>query len=433
MLIKKVLLIAYYFPPRPGSGSVRPMGLAKYLPNFGWEPLIMTVRLPGPVPKGVEVVETDYVDILGNFKGWLGFKQHLTLKKQLGIPVGKHGATRPLLSRVISRMRSVIAFPDKEVGWVKFAVQEGKRLLAKEDIEAIISTSPPVTAHLIARKLKAISGKPWIADLRDPWTQNHYKHYGVFRNFIERKLEIRTLSQSDALVTAHPFLVDRLKELKENKRICWIPNGFDPDSFPKKQLQEKNHKFIMTYTGHLRRGTRDPELLLQTVSELITSGELKRTQIEVRFLGPFESWLLGYVEKYNLQDVVKIEGPVPMGEALRQQVESSLLLILTWDNPQEAHIYPGKVFEYLGAKRPILAIGGPGGVVKELLQKTQAGVHVSSLPDLRKVLLEYYRTYQTHGTIPYHAVEEEVRKYTQEAMADRFAQVLNEITDSKRN
>jgi glycosyltransferase involved in cell wall biosynthesis len=426
MRLKKVLIIAYTFPPRCGSGSVRPMGLAKYLPQFGWEPLIMTANLPGPAPGGIQVIETDYIDILVKLKGWLRLQQDLSVNEQLGISVRKDGDNRPILSRMFLKARATIAFPDQYIGWFKFAVQEGKSLLEKENIEAIISTSPPATAHLIARKLKEVSGKPWIADLRDLWTQNHYYRYGAIRHFIERKLELKTLSRADALITAHP-LVNRLRKLHKWKPIYWILNGFDSDDFPKLPLSRTNNKFIMTYTGVLYRGKRDPELLFQALLELIKSGEIKRTQVEVRFFTLVSNWLLEDVRKYNLQDVVKIYGRIPREEALRMQMGSALLLILTWNNSHEASIYPGKIFEYLGAQRPILAIGGPGGVVKELLEKTRTGIHVSDLAQLKKTLMEYYQVHQTHGTIPYHAVEEEVQNYTHQVMAQKFGQVLDGI------
>ncbi len=425
---KKVLIVAYAFPPRNASGSVRPMGLAKYLPQFGWEPLILTARLPGPPPEEVKVLETDYVDILSKVKALIGYRPEVGIQKQLGLSPGKNGNNSSSLSRLISSVKATISFPDEQVGWFKFAVEEGKRLLAKDDIDAIISTSPPSTAHLIARKLRIESGKPWVADFRDLWTQSHYYNYSGIRHFIERRLEVRTLSQADAIVTAHP-LVDQLRQLHKSKPIYWIPNGFDPDSFPKSVLARENDKLIIAYFGNLYDGKRDPEPLFQALSGLITNGEIKRTDIEVRLFGPFEEWLLQDVRKYDLHDVVKIKGQVPREDVLRSQMGSSLLLILTWDNPQEASIYPGKVFEYLGAQRPILAIGGPGGVVKELLEKTQAGVHVSNLAQLKTALMEYYKAHQACGIIPYNPIKEEVERYTHEVMAQKFAKILDEISE----
>jgi glycosyltransferase involved in cell wall biosynthesis len=431
---KKVLIIAYYFPPRHTIGSVRPMGLAKYLPEYGWEPLIMTANLPGPAPGGLRVIQTEYIDIISKLKGLIGYRPDVGLHEQLGLSVSKNGINRSLLSSMISKAEATIAFPDEHIGWYKFAVREGERLLERQDIDAIMSTSSPVTSHLIARTLKVKSGKPWIADFRDLWTQHHYYRHGVLRNFVDRKLEIRTLNQADALVTANP-LVSKFKDLHNNKLMYCIPNGFDPDDFPEPSLPRTNHnKFTITYTGQLYNGKRDPEPLFRALAELIGSGEIKRAKLEVCIFGPFENWLLKDVRKYNLHDVVKIKGLVSREESLRMQMESSLLLILT--NPREAGIYPAKVFEYLGAHRPILAIGGPGGALKELLNKTQAGIHVLSLAQLKKVLIEYYRAHQnkahqTGSTILYHAVKEQVQNYTHPVMAQKFAQVLDEISVSR--
>lgn len=425
---KKVLIITYFFPPQPSTGSVRPMGLAKYLPMFGWEPLILTTKLPGPSPSGIQVIETAHVNILSKLKEFLGYRPEVGLQEQLGLSSCKNGNNRSALSGLISSVKAAISFPDEQIGWFRYAVREGKRVLEKEGIDAVISTSPPVTAHLIAHKLRVESGKPWIADLRDLWTQSHYYNHGTVRRLIEKRMEIHTLSQANALVTAHP-LVDQIRELHKGKPIHWIPNGFDPDDFPRKSLPRTNNsKFIITYAGDLYQGKRDPEPLFRSLSELITSGEIKRTEVEARFFGPYEKWLLEDVRKYDLYDVVKIYGRISREEVLRSQMESSLLLTLSWNNPQEASIYPGKVFEYLGAQRPIIAIGGPDGVITEILEKTQAGIHVSSLAHLKTVLMEYYKSHQTRGTIPYNPVKEEVEKYTHQAMAQKFAKVLDEIS-----
>lgn len=428
---KKVLIITYFFPPRYGSGSVRPMGLAKHLPKFGWEPVILTAKLPGVAPAGIRIIETEYRNILGGVKQLFGYRPNIGLHEQLNLSVGKNGRNGSLSSRLIFAAKAAIAFPDEHIGWLKFAIREGKRLIEKENIEAILSISSPATAHLIARSLKTETRKPWIADFRDLWTQNHYYCYGLFRSFIERILEVRTLAQADAIVTAHP-LINRLRELHRIQPVYCIPNGFDPEEFINKNAFPKgNSKFIMTYTGELYCGKRDPEILFLALSELINSREIERSQVEVRFFSEAADWLREDIRKYNLQDIISIYGQLPRAEVLQRQVESTLLFILTWNNPVEVNIYPGKLFEYLGAGRPILAIGGPGGVVKELLEKTQAGVYVSSLVQLKKVIMEYYKTYRSLGTIPYNVVEEEVQIYTQRVMAQKFALVLDEVVASQ--
>ena len=428
MKSRKVLIIAYFFPPRLGSGSVRPMGLAKYLSRFGWEPIILTPKLPGPVPVGTKVFETEYEHVLSQVKGAIGFRKNVGMQEQLGISGDrKIGTEISWMGHVISKTKNMIAFPDEHIGWFKFAVRVGRRLLAEGSIDAIISTSSPVTAHLIACKLKKLSGKPWIADFRDLWTQNHFYNGGVFRRIIERRVEYRTLRHSDAVVTCHP-LVEKLGELHKRVPIHWIPNGFDPDEFPGNSDSRTNpNKLMMTYTGDLYQGKRDPKPLFQALSELISVGELKRNEIEVSFYGRFGNWLFEEVKQFKLDDVIKIHGPASRKDVLKRQIESTLLLILTWNNPHEASIFPGKVFEYFGAKRPILAIGGPGGVLKALLEQTETGIHVSDVPQLKRILLEYYKAFQLHGTIPYHPVKNEVSKFTHQVMAHRFSEILDDL------
>ena len=172
--MKKVLIISYYFPPRPGIGSQRPYGLAKYLPSFGWAPIVLTPKLPGKPPDGLEVIQTDYNDIVASIKSVFGLNPERTLHEQLGMVITKNYSHSTLKSKIIKLIREILIFPDEQKGWYKFALKSAIEFLNKNRVDAIISSSYPVTAHLIAQRLKQKFGIPWVADLRDLWTQHHY-------------------------------------------------------------------------------------------------------------------------------------------------------------------------------------------------------------------------------------------------------------------
>jgi glycosyltransferase involved in cell wall biosynthesis len=225
---------------------------------------------------------------------------------------------------------------------------------------------------------------PWIADLRDLWTQNHYYQYTRIRKFVERRLELKTLHEADAIVTVSQPLAETLCKLHKNENIYSIPNGFDPEEVNSTPNVNFTKDFSITYTGQLYQGKRDPSKLFEALHSLLSEGKMNPNDIEVKYYGPKEDWLENDVECYGLQGIVNWYGVIPRNTALEKQRESQVLLLLLWDHPEDMGVYTGKIFEYLAAQRPILAIGGSKGVVKELLDDTNAGVYVTSIKGVKK-------------------------------------------------
>jgi hypothetical protein len=421
--MKKVLLISFHFPPSIASGAQRPYGLAKYFPNYGWEPIVLTAKLKGKRPGEIRVVETDYRDILGSWKSRFRFNPQKGLHEQLNIEVSKNFKHQTWKSKIIQTMKEVVAFPDENIGWYDFALKSASELLDKENVSAIISTSYPVTAHLIARKLKQKYKIPWVADFRDLWTQNHYLNKTKLVKYFERRLELKTISDANSLVIVHP-LVYELKKLHKDKKICCITNGYDLDDFSKIQAELTN-KFTLTHTGILYTGKRDPYLLFKIVRQLINEKKIDKGKIEIRFFGCNEGWLIDEVKKHNLGGIVIVHSAIPREEALRIQKESQILLIIRWDRKDEESIFPGKVFEYLGAKRPIIAIGA-GGVLKDLLETTNAGKFAKNEEGLKNILLEYYHEFIESGAIQCHS-NRIIDNYTYNTIAKKYSEILNNL------
>jgi glycosyltransferase involved in cell wall biosynthesis len=423
--MKKVLIISWKFPPDPDVGGLRIHGLAKYLSEFDWEAMILTTILPSNPDAEFRVIQTPYYDVIASWKKRFGLKPEEGVKKKYGIT--SHKNKKSLVDFILNFLSEIIAYPDAQKGWYKYAVKAGSEILENEDIDAIISSSSPVTCHLIANELKNKYKIPWIADLRDLWTQNHYYQYSPIRKFIERRLEIRTLSKADSLVTVSKDLAETLRTLHKEKRIYTIRNGFDP--------QEVNilhgdltNKFAITYTGILYQGKRDPSKLFKAIQDLNSEGKINPNDVEVRFYGPKEDWMEKEIEGYGLQDIVNDYGVISRDFALEKQRETQVLLLLLWDHPEEIGVYTGKVFEYLAAQRPILAIGGPKGVVKDLLAETNSGMYATSVDDVKKALEEYYKEYKRKGNIEYKGERTKNDKYSQKEMARRFAEVLDTLT-----
>ena len=421
--MKKVLIISYLFPPRPDMGAQRPYRLTKYLPRFGWEPIVLTAKLPGKPPERLKVIETEYRDITGILKSKAGLNPRKGLHQQIGIAVTKDFNHLTWKSKSIKLLKEVLTYPDPQRGWYKFAIKSASELLSKERVDAIISTSSPVTSHLIARKLKKKYKIPWIADLRDLWTQNPYVNKYFLIKYLEKRLELKTLSDVDALVTVTNPWIDTLKALHKNKKVLCVTNGYDSDDFP--IIESKlTSKFTITYTGQLYNGKRDPSLLLKVVRQLIEENRINRDLIEIRFYGHEEDWLIDDIKKYNLEGVVNFYGFLPRGEVLKRQRESQILLLLLWDNKNEEGFCPGKVYEYFGARRPIIAIGGREHVVKGMLETTNAGKYAWNRDTLRSALLEYYDEFINFGEVECRS-NNNIENYRYDLITKKYSEILN--------
>lgn len=320
----------------------------------------------------------------------------------------------------------VVAYPDAHKGWYKYAVEAARRLLRSEVFDAVISSSHPPITHIIANKLKMEFQRPWIADFRDLWIQNHYFKHSFIRKFFEKRLEFKTLSTADALTTVSEPLAEKLKSRYWDKDVYVITNGFDPV-----QLNNSNNKnffprkFNITYTGTLYQGKRDPEPLFRAIQELIFEKRVNELDLSIEFYGDKVNWLAEDAAKYGLQNVVKIYGIVQRDVAIEKQRQAQILLLLNWNDPEEKGVYTGKLFDYLAAQRPILSIGISGGVVEELLKQTKAGVHVSNISEIKDVILKAYQEFKSTGSVLYHGISSEINKYTHCEMAKKFATILD--------
>ena len=213
--MKKVLIITCYFPPKRGVAPLRFQGLAKYLPEFGWEPVILTPALPGKPDQRFRVLQTDYPDnVLWWLKRKLGLDKNKRIQEQLGIPVTIRERKKSFSNKLERFFRAIILYPNKRIGWCPHGIRAGSELLQREKIDAIISSSPPETTHLVAKELKDSFNIPWIVDFRDLWAQFHLYRYGAIRKWFEKRLEIKTLSLADALVAVSQPWADKLEELK---------------------------------------------------------------------------------------------------------------------------------------------------------------------------------------------------------------------------
>jgi len=424
--MRKVLIITFYFPPSSNIAALRARGLAKYLPKFGWHPYVLTPKIYSSsiFYESCKIVETPYSPLMKKMKIYFGLQQDENIARVL--QKNKYPKLKKfLLNFLIKASLEVLAYPDPMKNWLPFALKYAQEIIKNEKINAIISTAPPATCHIIAHHLKKKFAIPWIADFRDLWVQNHYYPYTRIRKSLEKRLERKIIKNADALVSVSEPLAEKLKSFHNARNVYSITNGFDidelaPDNFP------LNSKFTITYTGNLYEGKRDPSLLLKALSILIQEKNINTEDVDVRFYGPKELWLENLISSYNLNNIVKQYGIFPREVILKIQRESQLLLLLTWNDPAEEGVYTGKIFEYLAARRPILAIGG-SKVVIELLKNTNSGIHASNIIELKDILFNTYQQFKNLGYVSYEGKLSAIMKYSHEKMAESFANILSTI------
>ncbi len=427
--MRRLLLITYAYSPQPFIGALRPSALARYLPEHGWEAIVLTPRVPGRKGPGACVIETGDRDVVQHFKAKFGLNPRLGVHEQFRLPLATTPNSKLLHTKLIDYLKGLLAYPDTAKGWIPFAVEAVAEFAKRGHVDAILTTSPPESCHIIGAQAKKILRCPWVADFRDLWTQNLAAQPDCFQS-LRVRLEKKTLNVADALVTVSVPWTRRLHERYPAKPIYTITNGFDPGDFPQKP-QRLTECFSITYAGALYEGKRDPSPLLEVLAELVQEQIVQPTDVRVRFYGQVEPWLPPLISRHQLEELVELHGIISRDEVLQQEMESQVLLLLGWGDPKETGQHTGKLFEYLGARRPVLAVGGSKGVLTEVLDETKAGIHALSKQQLRECLIAMYAEFKNDGQVRYRGDARSIDKYSCSQMAWRFAAALNETADGK--
>jgi len=421
--MRKVLLITYYYHQREQIGSIRINGLVNYLPLFGWEPVVLTVKSPNPLPSQCKIISTDYQEADTVFPKLLGINPNKPLSAQKSVISNKD--ENILVNSLLFLYQDITYYPDPQKGWKNFALKEAIELLESEKVDAIISSAMPYTAHIIASRLKKRFHIPWVADFRDLWTQNHIFRRSTIRKLLETKLERNTLSQANAITTVSEPLAKKLSILHGHAPIYSVTNGFDPSQYM--TGGPISTCFNIIYTGTIYNKKQDPEPLFIALRHLIDDNLIDPSIFRVDFYGYQKVWVTDEIHKYDLDNVVFLHEAVSRDVSIALQRNAQVLLLLAWNDPHEKGIYTGKIFDYLAAQRPILCIGGAESVVEDLLLQTRTGKNLESPSDISNCLLNWYNEYLSTGCVKYLGKGKEVLNYTHVEMAKQFAGILDRV------
>ena len=395
----RILVISYAFPPFNSIGGLRVSKTAKYLLEFGHDVRVVTARdqpfrptLPLEVPpenviysRGLNVRKPAEVVLRGGARAAeenrrsRGGRLGAALKRALGFP-----------------LRTLVYFPDANIGWAPYAIAAASRLIEGWRPDAILASSPPPTSLLVAHRLSKKFDIPWVADLRDLWVDHHYYSQPSWRKAAEQMLERRVLSSASGLVTVSGPLAEKLKS-KYGRQAAVVLNGFDPADYAHPSGDGPRGGVVrILYTGVTYPGRQDPSPLFAAMRQLGPLAE----NVRVSFYGSYLGAIREAADRHGVGHLVEVNTPVPYKEALRLQAEADVLLLLLWTDPAERGVYTGKLFEYVGARRPILAVGGEGSVAAEFVRDRRAGVVLDEPSRIAEQLRVWIRQKREEGAIP---------------------------------
>ncbi|MDC6363480.1 MULTISPECIES: glycosyltransferase [Flavobacteriaceae] len=422
--MQKVLLIAYYWPPAGGPGVQRWLKFVKYLPEFGIEPIIYVPENPSypitdkklvdEVPKDIKVLKKPIQEPYG----WAGF---LSKKKTKTISSGIIQEKDPtFLEKLLLWVRGNFFIPDARKLWVKPSISYLAKIISDEGIKTVITTGPPHSLHLIGLGLKQKYAIQWIADFRDPWTSIGYHKKLRLSPSSARKhkeLEKRVLSVADKIIVTSNTTKQEFETITD-KPIKLITNGFDETLEPAAQ----DSKFTISHIGSLLTG-RNPVVLWEVLHDLILTNEAFNKALKIQLAGVVGEEVLKSIHDFGLDAHVQQMGYISHDKVLEVQQKSQVLLLLEIDSEETKGIIPGKLFEYLNAKRPILAIGPEEWEAGLMVTNTSAGkvfTHSESV-DLKNVLLDWFGQYQK-GTLQ--CKSDHVAQFHRRALTEALAKFI---------
>ena len=430
--MKRVLIITYYWPPSGGSGVQRWLKMSKYLPENGWQPVIYTTEnaeypvmdpsLEKDVCPEAEVIHRPIVEPYSFYKKLLGIKKEQKVKAGF---IDESGQKKGWKERLSVWVRGNLFIPDARCWWVKPSMKYLKAYLKDHPVDAIISTGPPHSMHLIALKLKEATGLPWIADFRDPWTEIDYYNDLLLTKRSDRKhhrLEHEVLTKADKVVVVGWDMAKGMARLGA-KTVDVIPNGFDWDLHTESAPTTLSPEFTLTHIGIIGANRNAPQFW-QALGELKVADPQFASTLKIKLIGQVDQSVTRSIADNGLQDNAEVIPYMPHNQVLQLQQSSQVLLLLINNTPNAKGILTGKLFEYLASGRPILCIGPEDGDAAQIINEAHAGTTVSfeNKEKMKQVIMDYFECYSTMG-LPSNTITS-IEKYSREALTKDFAQIL---------
>ena len=430
--MKKVLIVTYYWPPGSGPGVQRFLKFSKYLKDFGWEPIILTVK-NGSYPSYDESLEEDISHDLKVYKTetfepyqWYNF---LKGKKGKSSSVGMIDMSKKSIIQKLSLyVRANFFIPDARKGWRKYAVKKALELHQTHSLDAVITTGPPHSAHLIGLDLKNKINKPWVADFRDPWTTVFYNAFFPRSERVKIKdkfLEDTVVKSCDLLTVISQGMVDEFKDRSDN--IALIYNGYDQDDILS-VMKSKSEKFTISYTGNFK-SNQNVFVFWQALSDLCDQDREFSNSLKIELTGNIDLSVLHSIHDYGLGKHLVKNGFMNHKEAVKKMMNTELLLFVVPKSDRNKLIITGKLFEYLATGNPILAIGPSDGNASAILNDAKRdGMHeYNSMEGIKKQILSTYQNWKNN--VPQQFDTNDIKRFSREGLTKLLAQHLNNLID----
>lgn len=431
--MKRVLIITYYWPPSGGSGVQRWLKMSKYLPGNGWQPVIYTAEdaeypvedpsLAQDVAPEAEVIRRPIVEPYTFYKKFLGMKKGEKVKAGFINEGAKKSGWKESLS---VWLRGNLFIPDARCWWVKPSVKFLTGYLKDHPVDAMVSTGPPHSMHLIARALHIKFNIPWVADFRDPWTDiDYYKDLKLTRCADKKhhRLERQVLTEATRVVTVG---WDCAKGLENHgtKDVAVITNGYDFSEIFNEKYQ-KTSTFTMSHIGIIG-ANRNPETFWETLSEICVETDENKS-LKIRLIGQTDNSVMESIKRNKIENYVEIIPYIPHNQVIEEQRKSDVLLLFVNNTPNAKGILTGKLFEYMASGRPILCIGPEDGDSARILNETKTGITVDfdDKEKMKSVILDLIAKHKENQLIT-NGVKA-VEKYSRRNLTKEFVTILNEI------
>ena len=422
---KKVLIITYYWPPAGGSGVQRWLKFVKYLRDFDIEPVIYTVDNPGyaindkslinEIPNSIETLRQPIFEP-NSILNFFGTK---TNKESAGFL----NPNPNFIGKIIQYIRANYFIPDARKFWIKPSVKFLSNYLEKNPVDLIITTGPPHSLHLIGLHLKKKKDIKWISDFRDPWTEIDYFHKMPLNKKAKKKhhqLEREVLKNSDSVIVVGNTMRDQY--LKETDKVVTISNGFDTSD--NKEVSHLDIFFSITHVG-MMNADRNPSDLWKILKEICLENPDFKSDLKIRLIGKIAKEVSHDLNIFD-SGITEVVDYVSYAEVKKYQLETQVLLLCINNVPSARGIITGKIFEYLQAKRPILAIGPEDGDAAEILKNTNSGsiFGFENKQKLKQHILELYKDYKKNQLI---VNSENIEQYHRRELTRKLAHLVRSI------
>ena len=429
--LKKVLIVTYYWPPAGGPGVQRWLKFAKYLPEFGFEPIIYTPENPSyplvdetlvkEVPENLKIVKTN---IWEPYQMAEKFSKSNKKFKGGQFDVGKN---QSLMSKLSIFIRGNFFIPDARKFWVKPSIIFLKQYLAENQIDIIVTTGPPHSLHLIGLGLKKdLPNLKWIADFRDPWTEiSYYKHLKLTSSSDKKHRQLEKSVFENADLTLATSYTDAENFRKNGANAFCVTNGFDENTSTPLSVTVEKAKFTLSYVGVLEQ-LRNPENLWKALTELCEKHQDFSEDFELKLVGRVDEKILNDIENSILKNNINNLGYLAHHESVKEMENSDLLLITNFPNDNSKGIIPGKLFEYLATGKKIISFGPKSADVRTILDKTKAGKHFdyTEYVEIQNFIYSLYEDWKAGKSIQNSA---DIHEFSRKELTKQLSELLNNL------